>query len=651
MKRDDFGMRIDEIRELATKYSKPDLARMVKMGLIDPQRALMAGMMIDRIAKSAMQPPQTTVAEDVLAAPTTAQGQIPPGIMGAPQAPAPSPGVAGLPSGMENMAGGGIVAFAEGGDTDDIPGFAGEKGSYIDPDMFKAVIAAESKGKANAVSPKGARGLAQLMPGTARDPGYGVRGVRDESPEENVRVGNEYLNAMLKKYGNIDYALAAYNWGPGNVDKWIARGAKPEELPAETRNYIPKVKAGLAQIQNKVAMPGKDALSGLEGLIQSAQAAEAPAMSRAPAAPAKPAAGPDYMYQDPFGAPDYTTDGFSLKEQVTPGKPYEPTLQGAIFGYEQVPERSLPPIKPPAKKAAGPTTFEPKTETPPAEEAPAAESRMGPARPTEMDRLIGGLRGAAMEVPKEKSLKDVAKEQEEADVMYGVDKDMFDKLRKDYKETGGKLKDRADKAAGMAFMMFAAGLAGAREGEEWQTASRAGQQALMSYMGAMDKINDNEDRLAQSMRDLDLAENQYKRSRSKEALAEVNSTKRDIRAIQLENAKFEQQALLKGGEFTVEMIKNQNPAMYQTLANIAQEQRDKGNRNYTTLDALRDYQGVQKTGEVSPAKAKEKWASDPMIQSKFPNPEDYVRFVTGGGEGAASGTFNYVPGKGLVPNK
>ena len=119
MKRDDFGMRIDEVRELATKYSKQDLARMVKMGMLDPQRALMAGMMIDRIAKSAMQPPQTTVAEDVLAPqqPTTAQA----GIMAAPGAPQPSPGVAGLPSGLQNMAGGGIVAFADGGDTFNLP--------------------------------------------------------------------------------------------------------------------------------------------------------------------------------------------------------------------------------------------------------------------------------------------------------------------------------------------------------------------------------------------------------------------------------------------------------------------------------------------------------------------------------------------------
>jgi hypothetical protein len=124
MKRDNMGMRIDEIRELATKYSKPDLQRMVQMGMVEPSKAVMAGMMIDRIAKSAMQPPQSTVAQDVLgAAPTAAQGQIPPegaGIMGAPQAPPPSAGVAGLPSGIQGMAEGGIVAFADGGTPEDM---------------------------------------------------------------------------------------------------------------------------------------------------------------------------------------------------------------------------------------------------------------------------------------------------------------------------------------------------------------------------------------------------------------------------------------------------------------------------------------------------------------------------------------------------
>jgi hypothetical protein len=139
MKRDNMGMRIDEIRELATKYSKPDLQRMVQMGMVEPQKAVMAGMMIDRIAKSAMQPPQSTVAQDVLgAAPTAAQGQIPPDQMPPGQMPPGMPppqmaaggglmgmlphsdGVAALPSNIHHMAGGGIVAFADGGTPEDM---------------------------------------------------------------------------------------------------------------------------------------------------------------------------------------------------------------------------------------------------------------------------------------------------------------------------------------------------------------------------------------------------------------------------------------------------------------------------------------------------------------------------------------------------
>lgn len=141
MKRDDFGVRIDEIRQLATKYSKPDLARMVQMGMLDPQKALMAGMMIDRIAKSAMEQPQSTVAQDVLGQqPTAAQGQLPPGIMGAPGAPVQSAGVAGLPSGIREMAGGGIVAFDEGGE---VPGYA--DGDLVSAsDVFRRGLATQS---------------------------------------------------------------------------------------------------------------------------------------------------------------------------------------------------------------------------------------------------------------------------------------------------------------------------------------------------------------------------------------------------------------------------------------------------------------------------------------------------------------------------
>lgn len=96
-------------------------------------------------------------------------------------------------------------------------------------------------------SPKGARGLMQLMPATAKNPGYGVRPAMDDSEEENIRVGKDYLAAMLKLFGGDERkALAAYNAGPGATRKAIKKanergGDWLRFLPAETRNYVPSV--------------------------------------------------------------------------------------------------------------------------------------------------------------------------------------------------------------------------------------------------------------------------------------------------------------------------------------------------------------------------------------------------------------------------
>jgi hypothetical protein len=126
---------IGEIQTLATKYSKPQLARMAQMGLIDPTKAVMAGMMIDRITKSNMQAPQQTVAEEALtpaAPPPPMQQAQPPvapaGIGSLPTQPEPNAGVAALPSGITEMAGGGIVAFDDGGE---VPGYAGKEESVV----------------------------------------------------------------------------------------------------------------------------------------------------------------------------------------------------------------------------------------------------------------------------------------------------------------------------------------------------------------------------------------------------------------------------------------------------------------------------------------------------------------------------------------
>ena len=96
----------------------------------------------------------------------------------------------------------------------------------------------ESRNNPNAVSPKGARGLMQVMPETARDPGFGIR-PSNGSPEDDVRVGREYRAKMLERYkGDPAKMWGAYNWGPGNMDRvhqdpnWLARA------PRETRNYV-----------------------------------------------------------------------------------------------------------------------------------------------------------------------------------------------------------------------------------------------------------------------------------------------------------------------------------------------------------------------------------------------------------------------------
>ncbi|MFL9582361.1 lytic transglycosylase domain-containing protein [Stenotrophomonas sp. AB1(2024)] len=109
--------------------------------------------------------------------------------------------------------------------------------------ILPALIQQESGGNAAAVSPKGAVGLTQVMPATGADPGFGVSPLQNGSPEENVRLGRDYLTAMLKRYpGRPDLALAAYNAGPGVADRFaspqasarpgIATGRRPEDEAA-----------------------------------------------------------------------------------------------------------------------------------------------------------------------------------------------------------------------------------------------------------------------------------------------------------------------------------------------------------------------------------------------------------------------------------
>lgn len=111
----------------------------------------------------------------------------------------------------------------------------------LDPHLVKAVIKTESNFDHTAVSSAGAKGLMQLMPGTAQD-----MGVKDPfNPVENVWAGARYLKQMLNRHGgNLNNALASYNWGPGNFDR---KGKA--NMPGETRRYITTVNKHYARFK------------------------------------------------------------------------------------------------------------------------------------------------------------------------------------------------------------------------------------------------------------------------------------------------------------------------------------------------------------------------------------------------------------------
>jgi hypothetical protein len=188
---------------------------------------------------------------------------------------------------IERMADGGIAGYADGGDMDfanhsepvvrmagggAVPGYAAGKRvrdfealirseaerQGVDPDIAVRMFMAETGGEADAttaVSSAGAVGLGQLRVAAARD--MGLRPEERKDPVKNIQASVGYLKRQLDKYGSYDKALAAYNFGPGNLDKHLQKNKgelNPVGLPKETADYLTKIMpVGTAVAQPKTA--------------------------------------------------------------------------------------------------------------------------------------------------------------------------------------------------------------------------------------------------------------------------------------------------------------------------------------------------------------------------------------------------------------
>ncbi|MDQ1237878.1 MAG: hypothetical protein QG577_62 [Thermodesulfobacteriota bacterium] len=127
-----------------------------------------------------------------------------------------------------------LITFSENGKPRDIEAIISDISTQyaIDAHLVKAIIKAESNYNPSAVSAKGAQGLMQLMPATARQ----LKVKRPFDPEQNIIGGVKYIKGLIAAYGDLATALAAYNSGPGVVKRYA--GIPPYR---ETINYVKKV--------------------------------------------------------------------------------------------------------------------------------------------------------------------------------------------------------------------------------------------------------------------------------------------------------------------------------------------------------------------------------------------------------------------------
>lgn len=251
----------------------------------------------------------------------TAYGNALPNVMGRPTGPAPAGGAMSpmSPSQYDSL-------FEQTGAKYGVPG-----------QLLKAVAKQESGFNPQAQSPAGAQGLMQFMPPTAQQ--YGVDAF---NPASSVDGAARYLKKLYDQFGDWKLALAGYNWGEGNVGKWLQSGADPNAMPAETRNYI----ANLAPVAEQSSMVQGGAGGGA-GMLAPGMMSAQPMAQQGAMQPPQPGMGspqvPGMITPQPAWARPRPQPGLSSPQ--VPGQPPARPQPGAGLSSPQVP--GMPPQAPP----------------------------------------------------------------------------------------------------------------------------------------------------------------------------------------------------------------------------------------------------------------------------------------------------------------
>ena len=621
---------IHEIQTLATKYSKTQLQKMAQMGLIDTTKAVMAGMMIDRISKQNMAPPATTVAEDALTppqAPPQAAPQGPPqmGPGGAP--PQASAGIAALQSNIPEMAGGGIVAFADGGDMpsykedglvsqNDFPVVTKSQQKLMDTNRFQILADELRQEQALAASKTGIDKLRH---------------------EKNIEM-------IQREMRTIKPAPAASSLPVSSAAAGTILVNAPPTAPAAAVSAQPN-----ARLKGSSERLMESQVLDEYGIGQRVLTPEQIKASQESAARATERSKKQEQLRKLEGG--YFSQNLLTDEQAKEAE----RLRNQINSLD-----TLPPINAPKKVDAvvppGPAVFKPKVETERPVDQVVRRERAERGAPDE----LGKITAEQIAVPDATSLKAERERREGAYSEAGVDTNMYKEMMAEVasrKEGGAK---KREQALGMALMMTGLGLVGARRGKEFQTLSGAGRQALAQFQGTMDNIVANEDKLDNMVRELKMAENNYKKTGAESDLARVRAREDKIETIGIKNNDLKQAADIKSKELFVHLQGVTKPGPVVEATNEILKDMRATNPKATFQDAFRAYSttGI-KSGEITKTTAYKEYndriMGDPTrtFEKKYPEFKDYwadvqknldVSMPKGLLAPGKDGTFNYVPG-------